>query len=391
MRCIPTGVTRYRSKGLPSVPASEILFDTMTASLPNTLSITQQEEQNHAVTPDPEKRPLLLYVDKLRHPSTFSKSSENGSYPTTTSPDAPDTELYGYLMMAVSCFGYAIMSLLFHIAETTYSFPPVSAVFVRSLVLIGFSSLYIIKNLDVSETLTSLSTRQRSLVALRGLMGGFAVLTSVLSLKYLPVGEATSIFFINPVITLVISHIVLSEPLTFLDCIATAASLVGILLVSYPDGESQSETSARERIIGSALGIACAFLSSVAYVVIRSLGKSIHYMVNVLSLGVAILLISVSMGGYVGPQAIMSNKWGSLLIFIGSVTAFIAVAFLTVGLQNCNAGRGLLIRNLDVPLTYMLGMLFLAEIPTALRLLGSAMVLSSAVMVGMREMMQTSR
>ena len=303
-----------------------------------------------------------------------------------TSPD----DLHGYILMAASCIGFSMMTFFFHIAETTFHFPARYTVFIRGFTHTILACLYIASYLNIRETITALTPRQRKLLVFRGFIGAFGVFSMVLSLKYLPMGDAISLFFINPVITLILSNLVLSEPLTALDCIAALVSFVGVVLISRPDGDLVSQLSVTHRLVGSICSIMAAFSAAIAYVTIRSLGTSLHYMLNVLALAFATMIISIPLGGFTPPEAIMQNKWGSFYVILGSLAGFTGQSSLNKGLQYCRVGPGILIRNLDLPLAYLLGMLFLDESPTPLRLLGSGMVLCMAIMIGVRKIRATS-
>ena len=294
------------------------------------------------------------------------------------------------MLMAASCFGFSIMSLFFHIAETTFDFSARYTIFIRSVIHTTLAGLYIASYLNIRETFISLTRRQQTLLVFRGFTGAFGVLAGTLSLKYLPMGDAVSLFFSSSVITLILSNLVLSESITVLDCIAAIVSFGGVLLISRPDGDLVSHASTTHRLIGSICAISAAFLASAAYVTIRSLGASLHYMLNVIALAVATLIISIPMGGFTPPEAIIHNKWGSFYAIVGSLAGLTGQICLTKGLQHCNAGPGLLIRNLDIPLAYVLGMVFLGEKPTPVRLLGSTMVLCTAIMIGVRKIIATA-
>lgn len=69
----------------------------------------------------------------------------------------------------------------------------------------------------------------------------------------------------------------------------------------------------------------------------------------------------------------------------GCICGLFAQCMLNKGLQYCHAGPGVLVRNLEVPMAYVLGMLFLNETPTLLRAFGSFLVVCAAVIIGMRQ------
>jgi len=124
---------------------------------------------------------------------------------------------------------------------------------------------------------------------------------------------------------------------------------------------------------------------SAAYVTIRSLGTGIHFMQSVLSHGLGTIVVGVLMGGAMSPSQLLAHKEGTLHIIISSLFAFAGQCCMNKGLQLCRAGPGLLIRNLDVPVAYILGLLFLGETVSLLGIIGSFLVFFSAVMIGVRK------
>lgn len=300
------------------------------------------------------------------------------------------SELYGYALMALSTLGFSGMSLLTHIAENKHGFPATSAVFVRAIIQTTLSYLYITRFLNVRELLDGFTPRQWMLLISRGITGSLGVMSVFTGLQKLPVGDATAIFFCGPVITMLLSGAFLGEPITVVDCIASVISFAGIILVARPGfGDETAIISTRDRIIGSLASFAGAWLSAISYVTVRSLGRSIHFMTFVFSLGFACIFVSVFLGGFMGPAGLLAQKTGTVNVVGASLFAFAGQVCLTKGLQNCRAGPGVLIRNLDVPLAYIFGLLFLGEAPSWFSFAGACLVLTATLMIGLRQMMRS--
>lgn len=208
------------------------------------------------------------------------------------------------------------------------------------------------------------------------------------SLHLLPIGEAVSIFFISPIITMLLSNLVLAEPITRIDAIAAGVSLAGIILVARP-GFGFLFSFAPHRIVGVLSAMTAALFSAFAYVTVRNLGTSVHFMTNVFSLGFASVLMSLVLGGGMTPAYIIQMKEPIGLALLSSLFAFAAQSFLNNGLQHCPAGPGALVRNLDVPMAYVLGLTFLNERPNFMSFAGSSMVVCGTVMVGLRKIIRS--
>lgn len=327
-----------------------------------------------------EKQPLLSVAQSLS-PANFK---DGALLPQTTRAAYHTTELYGYAFMAVSCLGFSGMTFTVHMAEKQFHFPPLSAQFIRALVQTALCLVCIFAFVDIRQNIARLTRYQIKLLAFRGSVGALGIICVYKSLQLLPIGDAVTIFFFGPIITMLLSNLVLAEPITPLDGIAAVSSFIGVLLISRP-GFKIDDIFNSHRIAGSLFAFGGAFFSSVAYVTIRNLGTSIHFILSVLSLGLGSIITSVTLGGAVGPGIFISMREGALLVLISSLFAFAGQCCLTKGLQHCRAGPGVLIRNVDVPLAYILGLLFLGEAPSWLSLCGSCMVLFSAVMLGVRQ------
>lgn len=195
-----------------------------------------------------------------------------------------------------------------------------------------------------------------------------------------------TIFFFGPVITMLLSNAVLGEVVTKIDALASFVSFAGILLVVRPGFDTQI-LSDGHRLLGALCALSGAFLSAVAYITVRYLSRSVHFMTNVFSLGFGSLVISILLGGAVGPSIISENRQGFLYALLSSLSAFIAQSLLSVALKHCPVGPGIVVRNLDVPLAYIAGLLFLGENPSWPSLAGSVLVLTGTLMVGIRKIM----
>lgn len=308
-------------------------------------------------------------------------------------------ELFGYTLMLLSCIGFSAMSLGVHVAETVFHFPAMHILFLRGATQSAFAALYIFCFLDVRATFGNLTARQWRLLILRGCFGGVGLVCLFKALSLLPVGPCICIFFIGPIFTMILSNITLGERVTVGEIAAAFISLFGIVLVAQPSTGFDAVAldgfvgifGISQHVAGALLALAGAALSACAYVTVRSLGKGIHFMLSVLSLGVVSGTIAIfPLGGFTTLADIIANPKGSAVVFVSVCCAFMGQCTLNKGLQHCRAGPGVLLRNLDVPIAYILGIAFLSEIPSFLGFVGSALVFCSALFIGMRQVFRSS-
>lgn len=323
-----------------------------------------------------ETQPLLQNA-KLQLPVV---ATQRNPHSTTSS------ELYGLFLMALSTFGFSGMSLLNHIAETQYHISAAACVFLRGLVQCMLAVVYIARYLDPKATIASITNHQKKWLLCRGLFGCLSLYTFVKALELLPLGIVISLFFISPVLGIIISHLVLGEPITKVDCVAAVVSFVGVVFIAQPTSGLQGlDASQTSYIVGTACALFSALAGAIAYCILRSLGSDIHFIASVVVFGAFSSVLGVLLGGAMGPGAVMANKEGVLIMLISSTFAFGGQCLLTQGLQYCKVGPGMLIRNLDVPVGYLLGLIFLGETVSMLSLFGSTLVMSSAVIIGVHQ------
>ncbi|CAN8068488.1 unnamed protein product [Agarophyton chilense] len=319
-----------------------------------------------------EAQPLL--------PQTSSPTA-NSTTQAPRQPHATRDEALGMALMAFSTVGYSVMGVLVRLAEQRYGFPPTSSVFLRGNVHILTAVILLATVFDASPM--RLTPMQRRLLAFRGFIGACGMLCCYESLNYIPAGEMISIFSFSPVITMGLSHFLLREHVSLLDLLSAVIGLFGVFLIAHPD-DSQSASS---RVFGCIAAFCGACFASTGYVCVRRMGANVHFMLSVLSLSMCCVIGSFMLGPVHVLSPIFTNATGSFIVLLSSVFAFLGQCCLNKGLQLCRAGPGVLMRNLDVPLVYLLAVVVLNEKPDATRLVGSSLVIVATLMVGVRKIL----
>ncbi|KAK3485618.1 hypothetical protein B0T13DRAFT_492164 [Neurospora crassa] len=173
----------------------------------------------------------------------------------------------------------------------------------------------------------------RWLLVLRGVTGFFGIFPLWYSMLYLPIAEATVITFLAPSLSGYLSHLLLKDPFTKQEQIASFVALAGVVLIARP-------------ISFFVLG------ASAAFTTIRALGPSTHPLISVnyfslwctfVSL-LALLLCPLLGIGQEATDLVPAIRWGlprgvyqwGLLVGLG-VAGFVMQFLLTSGL---GAGPG---------------------------------------------------
>ncbi|KAG1146709.1 hypothetical protein G6F37_000288 [Rhizopus arrhizus] len=251
-------------------------------------------------------------------------------------------ELVGLLYMTLSALGFSSMSLFVKLSGT--SFPSFEIVFARSSIqaLFGLLCCALLKINPLGEK------GVRKWLFFRGLAGTIGISLFFFSITQLPLADATVVFFLGPAFTAILAAIVLGEAFTLFDGICSVICLIGVILVSKPqflfgqtdESNNTQATSDWIRLFAIFCALLGAFMSAVAYVIVRKVGRGVHFMVHVVSFG-SISTVGSLIGMFAFQEPIMprSGYEISMLLLVG-VSAFIGQCFLNQGLQMAPAGPG---------------------------------------------------
>lgn len=102
---------------------------------------------------------------------------------------------------------------------------------------------------------------------LRGVLGLTTMVLAFSALAYLPLAEATTIGFAAPLFAVMLSALILKEPVGRYRWSAVAAGFVGVLVVMQPAGSSLPP-------LGLALAVASAFGVAAVTITIRQIGRT---------------------------------------------------------------------------------------------------------------------
>jgi len=148
----------------------------------------------------------------------------------TTTP-ANKRKYIGILLVVCGAFIYALQNFLIKIMFTDYQMGALEQFYVKSLTYLGISivglrmnglSIYIVDKKDAFFILS------------RAFLGiGDNVLLSI-GVIYLNVSTATALYYMFPIITIVLSWTLLREPIKLLEVMATVLSFSGVMMILKP-------------------------------------------------------------------------------------------------------------------------------------------------------------
>jgi len=269
--------------------------------------------------------------------------------------------------MIVSALAFSVMSLFVKLVGEK-GLPVLEIVAARSVVSL------VISYISLQRLGISLLGQRRVLLFARGLAGFIALNCVFYALTHLPLAEATVLQYLHPMFTAVLAFVFLKERFSVATLACIVISFIGLLFVVRPDIAFSTLSQPLDEIAVLA-ALAGAFGSAVAYVLVRSLGKTEHPLVIVFYFPLVSLPFSVLMlwDDFIMPQG---TTWFYLLA-VGISTQVGQVA-LTRAMQTETASRATSFAYLQVVFAIILGGVFYQETPNAGTLVGAGFIILAA-------------
>ncbi len=292
--------------------------------------------------------------------------------------DTDQNETLGIFLLLISGLFFCAMTVSsrYALSYEGISVPTIVLLRGASQTILGLLSAVLFANpLQVFRV----PRRLLPLLVVRGFFGATAEALYFLTLTYLNLGMTTSIYFTNPIFTMVLSSMFLGEKAGTVQVVAGVVSIVGVFLVVDPTLDL-GDVKDSSYFIGVAFGLLSACLVACAMVCIRSLGSRVHYMGNVLAFGTGVTVLGLGMGGTT--TLAQEPTKGVVIGTLGCVSGFIGQCLFNKGLQHVRAGPGSVVRTIDVPLAFVLGVILLDEVPHVLSLLGAFLVVGGVAAIG---------
>nr|XP_006630424.1 PREDICTED: solute carrier family 35 member G1 [Lepisosteus oculatus] len=231
---------------------------------------------------------------------------------------------------------------------------------------------------------------QRIFLFLRGFLGANAMILLYYAVQQMPLADATVIVFSNPVFTAVLAWIFLKEKCTIWDFVFTIFTLTGVILIARPPFLFGSRVSGIEgdytnHIKGTIAAFTGAVGAASTFVVLRKMGKSVHYYLSVWYYAVIGLIECVIALFVLKEWTVPFCGWDRWILMLIGLLGIAGQTFLTKALQVEKAGPVALMRTMDVVLAFILQFLFLNRTPTWWSLGGAICVIGSTSGVALRK------
>ena len=302
----------------------------------------------------------------------------------------------GTACIAVASAIYSVAAALVRPLSDDISVLQVVAV--RSLLSLAFS--YIAYKASGQESPLFGHRSNMSFLAARGLIGSLAMDMFYSCLFLLPMGDAVSLLFCNPVLTALLAWAVLHESLTWRGCLGCVSSFIGMIFVVRPpflfgdleedvlENSSSSSTLGgvdereQRRIWGSLFGIASAFLAAGAYISIRMIGSKETPLTVAVWFHTSALAHSAAFLAFGWPFAAVLPTPKDWLCLLGiAVSSFAANVLLNRGFQLESAALASGVNMTQVLYSHLIGAVVFGEQASWLGVLGAVLIGSGVLAV----------
>ncbi|KAF8539907.1 hypothetical protein BDD12DRAFT_835911 [Trichophaea hybrida] len=346
-------------------------------------------------SPDPAQRNPISTVSSATPHLDFLSQTKNAFYDNR-----------GLFLILFSQFCGSLMALIARLLATgPQKFHALQILFVRQTITAAGCFLWMWrKNVPYAP----FGPREvRWLLVARGLGGFWGVFGLYYSLTYLDLADATVVTFLAPIVATWACSLIpsLKEPFTKHEFFAGVTSLSGVVLIVRPgslffhaeeedievEQQGGEKVTPHQRLVAVLIALVGVLGTASTLTIIRVIGKRAHPLISVnyfSSWCAAVSLVSLttipSVGGIIWPRS--AYQW-ALLCGI-CVSGFVMQFCLTRGLQLEKTGRGT-----NMIYSSMIFALFWEKMvwgttPGWLSIMGSALILSSAVYVGTRKSKQ---
>ncbi|MBO9464271.1 DMT family transporter [Tropicibacter sp. R15_0] len=281
----------------------------------------------------------------------------------------------GIALKLFSVFLFTIMASL--IKATSDLVPPGQAVFFRSLfampIIIGWLALR-------GDLKTGLKAKRPMGHFWRGVIGVSAMGFGFASLGLLPLPEVTAIGYAAPMFTVLFAAVLLGERLRAFRLSAVGLGLIGVVVVMWP--RLSLEQLDDVAVLGIGCVLASAVLRALAHIHIRKLvaTEETSAVVFYFSLTATSLSLLTIPFGWAWPG------WsGAAMLVCAGLVGGVAQIFLTSSYKHAEAALLAPFDYASILFAILFGYVFFAEVPTAMVLIGSGIVMAAGGLIIWRE------
>lgn len=284
------------------------------------------------------------------------------------------SSLRGIVLKIVAVSLFVVMSALIKAAS---DIPTGEAVFFRSFFALPVIMVWLLWRGDLAS---GLRVKRPSQHFLRGIVGVSAMGCNFAALVLLPLPEVTALGYAAPLLTVIFAAVLLGEQVRLFRLTAVGVGLFGVVLVMWPL-LTISEVNDTV-LLGVGFVMASAVLRALVQIHIRRMVQTeqTSAIVFYFSLTATVLSLLTLPFGWVVPSGT-----DTLMLIAAGLIGGVAQICLTSAYKGAEAALLAPFDYASILFAIFIGYVFFAEVPTAMMLIGSAVVVSSGIAIILRE------
>ena len=277
-----------------------------------------------------------------------------------------EKNIKGIKFLIGSGFAFSLMSVC--VKALGGRIPIAELVFARATISIIITRFFLYKN-KINPW-----GYQKKLLLTRGLLGTFALFCIFEAITILPIATATVIQYIYPTFTVICAYIILKEFILKRIVYSIIIGWIGIVFVSQPEFNSNSNIS--ETILAVFIAILGALMTSLAYICVKKLTSKEHPLVIIYYFPLVSIPISLP---FIIKDFVLPTGTDWLWIMGIGVFTQIGQLCITEGLRLLPAGQATSLNYSQVIFASIWGVLIFQETITSSIYLGGFCVLISTI------------
>ncbi len=221
--------------------------------------------------------------------------------------------------------------------------------------------------------------KNKKLLLIRGTTGFIALFCTIYAITHLPIADAITLFYTNPVFALLLGIIFLRERPDILAFFCVLMSILGVLLITRP---GFLFTNSNLDTFSTLVALIAALFSAAAYVTVHAIkGRE-----NPITVVAYLYLVSAPAAFFLSLPVWVWPTWQDLgyLLAIGCFTQFGQIA-LVKALSKEQAGIVTAVGTIQVPFVTVIGIVFFQETPVLLTICGTILIVAGAVILNLKK------
>ncbi|XP_061490336.1 solute carrier family 35 member G1 [Rhineura floridana] len=237
---------------------------------------------------------------------------------------------------------------------------------------------------------------KRLFLFFRGLLGSGAMILLYYAFQVMPLADATVITFSSPVFTSLFAWIFLKEKYSLWDLLFTLFTITGVVLIARPPFLFGSKVAGIEgnytdHLKGTIAAVTSAVAAASTFVIIRKVGKTVHYFLSIWYYAVIGLIVCIIALFVMDAWSLPHCGIDRFLFILIGLFGLGGQIFLTKALQIEEAGPVAIMKTMDVVFAFIFQILFLNHLPTWWTVGGALCVVASSSGTVIRKWHQNSK